>query len=393
MKNRLLGGILLIVGTSIGGGMLAIPMATAGLGFWTSSLVLLGIWLITVFSAYLILEVNLLLPAGTNLISMARTTMGRGGEVIMWICYLLLLYALMSAYTSGGADIIYNLSTALHLTLANWLNALIFLVIFGSIVAIGIHGVDFANRILLSTKLLTFLLVAGFCLSLVHPNFMEHSDLTYLNSAVMPVITSFGFAIIMPSLRVYLNSNIKLLRQTIFYGSLIPLTCYLLWNFVVQGSIQSDQLISFGASDHAVASLTDTLSRLTKNNLISELTHLFTIICITTSFLGVSLCLVDFLRDGLRLKAKIHRTLWPVLFALVPPLILVSMIPSLFIKALSYAGVMCVILLMLLPGIMAYRGRYSLKLTSHYQVIGGKALLLLQIALSLALLVFALYHI
>jgi tyrosine-specific transport protein len=324
---------------------------------------------------------------------MARTTMGRGGEVIMWICYLLLLYALMSAYTSGGADIIYNLSTALHFTLANWLNALVFLVIFGSIVAIGIHGVDFANRILLSTKLLTFLLVAGFCLSLVHINFMQHSDLSYLSSAVMPVITSFGFAIIMPSLRVYLNSNIKLLRQTIFYGSLIPLTCYLLWNFVVQGSIQSDQLISFGASDHAVASLTDTLSLLTHNGFISQLTHLFTIICITTSFLGVSLCLVDFLRDGLRLKAQTHRSLWPILLAFVPPLILVSMIPSLFIKALSYAGVMCVILLMLLPGVMAYQGRYRLKLPSHYQVIGGKALLILQIVLSLILLIFALYHI
>lgn len=393
MKNRLLGGILLIVGTSIGGGMLAIPMATAGLGFWSSSLVLLGIWLITVFSAYLILEVNLLLPEGTNLISMARTTLGHGGEVTMWICYLLLLYALISAYTSGGADIIYNLSNAIHLTVANWLNALIFLIIFGGIVAIGIHGVDFANRILLSLKLVTFLLVAGFCLSLVHIDLMAHSNLTYLNSAIMPVITSFGFAIIMPSLRVYLKSNIKLLRQTIFYGSLIPLICYLLWNFVVQGSIESTQLINFGASDHAVASLTDTLSQLTHNHFISELTHLFTIICITTSFLGVSLCLVDFLRDGLRIKAKIHRSLWPILLAFAPPLILVSMVPSLFIKALSYAGVMCVILLMLLPGIMAYRGRYHLKISSHYQVIGGKALLLLQIALSLILLIFSLYHI
>lgn len=392
MNNRLLGGILLIVGTSIGGGILAIPMATAGLGFWTSTLVLLGIWLITVFSAYLILEVNLFLPPGTNLISMARATMGHGGEILMWISYLLLLYALMSAYTAGGADIIYNLANALHMVLNTWLNALIFLLIFGTIVIIGIHGVDFANRILLTTKLITFLLVAGFCIGLVHTSLMTHSDLSYLNTAIMPVITSFGFAIIMPSLRVYLNSDVRLLRKTIFYGSLIPLACYLLWNFVVQGTIASQDLINFGASDHAVASLTDALSRLTHNNLISELTHLFTIICITTSFLGVSLCLVDFLRDGLRIKTKIHGKFWPSLLAFVPPLILVSCAPSLFIKALSYAGVMCVVLLMLLPGIMAYRGRYHLKMPHTYEVIGGKSLLLLQIIISMGLLVFALYH-
>jgi tyrosine-specific transport protein len=393
MKNRLLGGILLIVGTSIGGGILAIPMATAGLGFWVSSLVLVGIWLITVFSAYLILEVNLFLPAGTNLISMARATLGRGGEVVMWVSYLLLLYALLSAYTSGGADIIYNLANTVHIVLANWLNALIFLLIFGTIVVIGIHGVDFANRILLTTKLATFLLVVAFCLVLVKTNLMNHSDLTYLKIAVMPVITSFGFAIIMPSLRVYLDSNVALLRKTILFGSLIPLVCYLLWNFVVQGTIASNQLTSFGASNHAVALLTDALSALTHNSLVSELTHLFTIICVTTSFLGVSLCLVDFLRDGLRITTHLHSKLWPTLLAFIPPLILVSVAPGLFIKALSYAGVMCVVLLMLLPGLMAYRGRYLLKLPHTYEVKGGKLLLVLQILISIGLLVFAIAHI
>lgn len=392
MRNRLLGGILLIVGTSIGGGMLAIPMATAGLGFWTSTLVLLGIWLITVFSAYLILEVNLCLPSGTNLISMARATMGHAGEIIMWFSYLLLLYALISAYTAGGADVIYNLITTLHIVMANWLNALIFLLIFGAIVVIGIHGVDFANRILLTTKLVTFLLVTAFCLKFVNIHLMNHSDLHYLKTALMPVITSFGFAIIMPSLRVYLDSDVRLLRKTILYGSLIPLICYLLWNFVVQGTLKSTDLIAFGASNHAVSGLTDGLSTLAHNTLISELTHIFTIICITTSFLGVSLCLVDFLRDGLRIKTKFHGKLWPALFAFLPPLILVSFAPSLFIKALSYAGVMCVVLLMLLPGLMAYQSRYRLKMPHTYEVMGGKILLLLQILISIILLTFAIYQ-
>lgn len=393
MNSRLIGGILLIIGTSIGGGMLAIPMATAGLGFWMSSLLLLSIWMMMTFSAYLILEVNLFLPEGTNLISMARTTLGHGGEIIMWISYLLLLYALLSAYTSGGADLIYSLSNSLHFNVPNAINALIFLIIFGSIVVIGIHGVDFANRILLAIKLLSFLLVVAFCLHLVNFNLLGNGQLTDLNSAIMPVITSFGYAIIMPSLRVYLNSNVKLLRKTIFVGSLIPLVCYQIWNFVVQGIINHNDLISFGASNHAVASLTSTLSTLSNNSLIGQFTHLFTIICITTSFLGVSLCLVDFLRDGLRIKSKFHAKLWPALLAFIPPLILVSLAPSVFIKALSYAGVMCVILLMLLPGLMSYRGRYNLKLQHEYEVSGGKPLLLAQLLISVVMLIVAFHQI
>ena len=79
--------------------------------------------------------------------------------------------------------------------------------------------------------------------------------------------------------------------------------------------------------------------------------------------------------------------------AFLHPLILVSFAPSLFIKALSYAGVMCVVLLMFLPGLMAYRGRYQLKLPSLYQVYGGKYLLIGQIIISVGLLIFAIYNI
>lgn len=389
MDNRFLGGLLLIVGTSIGGGILAIPMATAGLGFLSSSLLLLAIWAVMTFSAYLILEVNLCLPEGAHLISMAKATLGPWGEMLMWLSYLLLLYALLAAFTSGGSDLIYTLTTALHFTCKTWLNALIFLIIFGAIVVTGIRGIDIANRILLSLKLLSFLLVVVFCLHLIQGNLLTQTHLAGLAGGVMPVITSFGFAIIMPSLRVYLRSDVAKLRRVIFWGSLIPLVCYLIWNSVVQGAIAAEALAGFAQSNHAVASLTMTLSQLTHNLWISQVVHLFTIICITTSFLGVSLCLVDFLRDGLRLRAPRHRVLWPILLAFLPPWMLVSLAPGIFIKALAYAGIACVVLLMLLPGLMAYRGRYHLPLKHPYTLLGGKGLLVFQILISLALLAFA----
>ena len=71
-----IGGILLIVGTSIGGGMLALPVANAATGFWQSSLFLLICWSLMTFGAFFILEANLYLPPGKHMVSMSAATLG-----------------------------------------------------------------------------------------------------------------------------------------------------------------------------------------------------------------------------------------------------------------------------------------------------------------------------
>jgi len=81
MDTKIAGGILLIVGTSIGGGMLALPIVSAESGFIGSTLVLLACWALMAFCALLILEVNLWLPPRNNLISMASATLGKTGAV------------------------------------------------------------------------------------------------------------------------------------------------------------------------------------------------------------------------------------------------------------------------------------------------------------------------
>ena len=73
---RLLGAILLIAGTTIGAGILALPVSTGRAGFWPSIGVMLFCWLYLVYAAFCILEVNLALKHGSNIISMAEQTLG-----------------------------------------------------------------------------------------------------------------------------------------------------------------------------------------------------------------------------------------------------------------------------------------------------------------------------
>lgn len=134
MDTKIAGGVLLIVGTAIGGGMLALPIVSANSSFWGTAGILLFCWAIMTFSAFLLLEVNLWLPPRSNIISMAKRTLGKPGAIIAGLSYILLLYSLLSAYISGGSSLVQLGFNELGLHLAQSYSSLIFVLLFGLIV-------------------------------------------------------------------------------------------------------------------------------------------------------------------------------------------------------------------------------------------------------------------
>jgi len=395
MNNQLIGGILLIVGTSIGAGMLALPIATAQLGFINTVLFLIICWAIMTSGALLVLEVNLWHPVNSNLISMAKTTLGRYGQIVAWVSYLSLLYALLAAYISGGGDFLQHLLMELHVNLSNKLSACLFTGLLSFVIYRGIHTVDYVNRSLMSAKLAAIALLVTCIFPFVSIDYLlipgTFHSLSATITSITVIITSFGFAVIVPSLRSYFQNDTLLLRRAILMGSVIPLFCYILWELVIIGVIPPYQgslsLTAMAQSNHASSDLINVLNQLLHRSLINFLAKVFTAICLATSFLGVALSLSDFLRDGLAVKKIGWYRLLPYLFTLIPPLIIANHYPNVFIYALSFAGVLCIILLILLPTLMAWRGRYVKKLAANYQVAGGRCLLAGLFFISLLLIV------
>lgn len=381
MDTKIFGGVLLVVGTSIGAGMLALPIASAGGGFIYSTILLIACWIVMTFSAFLLLEVTLWLPPRTNMISMARATLGKPGEVIAWVSYLLLLYALLAAYISGGSAIFDVVASVLHVKFSAAIDAILFVVLFGLIVYKGIKPVDYVNRYLMFAKFGSFLLLILFAVPYLDHHKLAGGNALLLTPTVMVVMTSFGFAQLIPSLRSYFESDVKKLRLAILIGSLIPLGCYILWNLVILGAVPREggkgllQIMQAGGS---VPALVQSLSYFLKNSLVTSVAHVFTMICVPTSFLSVSLGLSDFLADGLQID-KEGKNHW-IIFALtfLPSLLIVLFYPSIFVKALSYAGIFAIVLLVLLPAFMILSGRYYKNLSvGCYQVMGGKTAVVL----------------
>jgi len=396
MRSKFIGGILLITGTSIGAGMLGLPLASAKGGFYGSSIVLIATWIFMTLGGLLVLEVNLRMPEHTNLISMAQKTLGKTGAIVTWFTFLLLLYSLLCAYISGGSDLLQSLLGKIHINLPHTINSLLFLCLFGYIVFRGIKLVDIVNRGLMSAKLISYFLLVAIMMFFIQGKHLNIFNVPAALPAVTVMITSFGFSIIIPSLRTYFKSDAKKLRLVIIIGSIIPLIIYIIWDAVIQGSINTygaQGLLSIAKSGHSIAGLTNALSQQAQNHLVTILIYLFTSICILTSFLGVSLALIDFLADGFSLAKKGKNLFIIYGTAFLPPLIILFFKPGIFITSLAYGGIFCAVLQLFLPALMAWRSRYYLAepLQAPYQLFGGKLLLCLIILASFSAVFFNLW--
>ena len=239
-------------------------------------------------------------------------------------------------------------------------------------------------------KLGVYFILAILITPYVNIDNFQGGNARYITGSIMILITSFGFAIIVPNLREYFNDDIKTLKKVVFVGSIIPLLCYLAWDAVIIGSLPTHgehSLMTLMHDEHATSSLANMLSTTVNNTIISSLFNFFTSICMLTAFLGVSLCLISFLSDGLKLNQRGSQGLGLFLLTFGPPLLIVIYYPGAYIHALNYAGFFCVILLLLLPALMSYFGRKHF--APAFVVPGGKSCQLFMIACSLILLLIA----
>jgi len=352
-ENRLIGGILLVTGTAIGAGMLAIPVVSAFGGFFPSFALLFLCWLFFFFTAWVLLDVNLACRGDVNLISMVGRWLGPLGKAVCWITYLLLLYSLTAAYIAGSAPLFHN---AIHFATGwnfpSWTGPLPLLFLFGIFVYLGTRSVDRVNRLLVIAMSLTYVLLISLLPPHVQSSLLFHYDLQAMWIAVPVLFTSYGFHIIIPTLTTYLHHDVKKLRLSIFFGSLSAFLFYSIWDFFILSIVPFGGLVS---AWHQGETGTFALSFIITTPWIGILARFFSFFAILTSFLGVSLSLSDFLADGLKIKRYKWGRELACLLTFIPPLLFVYAYPNGFILALQYAGVCVAIVLCILPALMAWK--------------------------------------
>lgn len=381
--SKLLSGVALIGGTAIGAGTLALPTNTALPGFYPTMAIFICAWGFMTLGALLILEVNQWFPGQTNLISMSRATLGKIGKAFAWVSYLLLLYGLISAYLSALAGWLVQLSPLSTVSAWGPGNSFALLIITGLasiLLFCGMGAVDKLNRYLMLGLIVSYVILIVLTVPHVHPELLEKQVNIPATFPVLPLIlTTLGFAIIVPSLNSYFDNDIVLLKKVIIIGSVFPLILYIIWEFCILGTIPLEGHLGLQAlKNNPHLSITDVLRRLVGSPVVGYSALVFSLCAIVTSFLGVSLSLMHFLADGLQLKIqrKVQRLLL-IGTTFLPPLVMMLINPHSFDRILSFAGIFVALILGILPALMVWRGRYHQHLKGKFRVFGGKGILLM----------------
>ena len=378
--NKTVGSTLLVAGTMIGAGMLAMPLTSAGIGFGFTLVLLLGLWALLTFSALLFVELYQTAESDAGIGTLAEQYFGKAGRIIATAVLIIFLYALIAAYVSGGGSLLKDL---LPESFGDKVSILLFTVIFGSFIVIGTHSVDKINRVLFFVMLTAFAVVLSLMLpEIKFDNLMATPiDNALIISASPVFFTAFGFHGSIPSLNKYLDGNVKALRISILAGSAITLCAYILWQMSTHGLLTQNEFLQILKEDATLNGLVKATLAITGSNMIAGAVKLFSTLALVTSFLGVGLGLLECIED--LLKRSFNVTAGRIslgLLTFIPPLVFALFYPEGFILALGYAGQMFAFYAVVLPVSLVWKARRT-HTDLPYKVWGGNLTLIIVLVL------------
>ena len=378
--NKTVGSTLLVAGTMIGAGMLAMPLTSAGIGFCFTLVLLLGLWALLTFSALLFVELYQTAESDAGIGTLAEQYFGKAGRIIATAVLIIFLYALIAAYISGGGSLLKDL---LPESFGDKVSILLFTVIFGSFIVIGTHSVDKINRVLFFAMLAAFAVVLSLMLpEIKFDNLMATPiDNALIISASPVFFTAFGFHGSIPSLNKYLGGNVKALRISILAGSVITLCAYILWQMSTHGLLTQNEFLQILKEDATLNGLVKATLAITGSNIIAGAVKLFSTLALVTSFLGVGLGLLECIEDLLKRSFNISAGRISLgLMTFIPPLVFALFYPEGFILALGYAGQMFAFYAVVLPVSLVWKARRA-HTNLPYKVWGGNLTLIIVLVL------------
>lgn len=358
-RNKLVGGVMMVAGTSIGAGMLALPITAAKIGFSLSIIALLIIGVVMGISAYLMSKIYEATNSDHTVSKLAGEFLGRPWQLLSGGAILMLLYSLMVAYMAGLSGTLSSLSGLKYSAVV----ILLGLILFVSL-AISDKLFDIYNRVAL--------LIKGFFLVLIvwvlyphisYDNLLSSNefDTSYNPFIVLPVfVTSFGFHGGIPFIFKFFERDKIAFNRAVFLGVLTTLAVYFVWLVFSFGVLHQQTIIS---SD--LSGFIDALNKSVQSESFSKSVSIFTILAIITSLFGVAAGLFDFIREALNNKNRLEdnnrfksRAMISALVFFIPMVVSIAG-KELFIKALGFAGVALTIIAIFIPCMICFKKKLS----------------------------------
>ncbi|WP_102307423.1 amino acid permease [Vibrio lentus] len=376
----MMGSSLIIAGTALGAGMLAIPMVLAQFGLLYGTLLMVLICFGTTYAALLLLEATIKAGGGLGLNSIARKTLGKQGQLITNGLLYALLICLLMAYILGAGDLLSKLLSNFGVDISATTSQITFTLLAGAVVASGTGVIDKLNRALFFVMLASLFATMVFLApSMTQENLMQvtsHDHVDLIKTSAI-LFTSFGFMVVIPTLVSYNHeATDKQLRNMVIVGSLIPLVCYLCWLFAVVGNLSEEQFRSFKNVSDLMAAFE------AQSPWVGNVLSTFTGLALLTSFFGVAMSLFNQNRDMFNQNTAVTYCI-----SFILPLAGSLLAADKFLKVLNYAGIILVFLAVFVPLVMVHKQRFMKVAEDRYSAEGGRPMMLFSLLFGCFLLI------
>lgn len=375
----MISAMFLVAGTCIGGGMLALPVATGINGLLPSIAVMLVCYLAMTATALLLVEASLWMEDEAHVGTMATKLIGKYTKPFIWLLFLFISYASIVGYTAGaGLQVVTMFKQYLGISISREIGAFLFALIFGTVIYLGNVLVGRVNSILFIGMLFAYFGLVLMGLDEIKPEFLFKKKWSGSLISLPLLLTAFSFQTMVPSLTPYLKKNKKALQTAVIGGTSIAFFVYLIWQIVILGIVPAEGPNSLKEALIKGEPATQFLREHVHGTWIIPFAEFFAFFAIATSFLGIALGLFDFLSDGLKIKKKGFGKIFLALLVMIPTLWIAIKYERIFLLALdATGGYGDTILNGLIPVLMVWMGRYYLNYKNEGCLPGGKPMLLL----------------
>jgi tyrosine-specific transport protein len=335
---------LMIIGTSIGAGILALPLETGLAGFLPSLFGFILMWATMTISGW-ILFLRFYKNKGTvtNIAMLYHHELGPWAKHLNTVSYFLTFYGLLIAYMSGASSTITHLFD--DLATIQHIDKIITILFFVFATSLIVFGKKILNR---SNTLLSILLFIFFftLIALTLP-YTQSSNLSFHNwqrtAFALPILaTAFGYHPVIPVIYEYAedkNLAKKNYFQILIIGTIIVFVFNLVWSIIVMGilPVHAADGISISTALSKGIPATVPIAKLINSKTLILVSVLFSLFAITTSYIGVGAGLLNYIEGVLFYYIKPSKIISLTVTFLIP-LILALIYPGIFIKLLSLVG-------------------------------------------------------
>lgn len=370
-KPTVLGGTMIIAGTTIGAGMLALPTISAGMWFYWSLGIMLCTWLLMLLSSQALLEVNLHYEPGASFHTLVQDTLGTTWSWINGLAVAFVLYILVYAYVSGGGSIVrHSLLAIAGVEPTKFVAGLIFALLLTACVWWSTWIVDRFALIMMAGMVLTFVLSMTGLLSQIRTAVLldlggTGGQAIFIWVALSTYLTSFCFHASVPSMVKYFGKDAKSINKCLIYGTLIALVCYITWIAAADGSISRAQFKDVIAAGGNVGDLVKAAGANVDSNFILRMLEAFSSLAVATSFLGAGLGLFDYIADLFRFDDSRGGRTKTALVTFAPSTVCALIWPDGFLLAIGWAGLAASIWSVIVPALMLHVSRRKFSSTLY----------------------------